>query len=305
MQATRSPGSASRRNSPGRRRAASPAVALALIALLAAACGGASDVDDAGSQPAGTTASSADADADEPEADLAETTDETPDPDATDDGTDTTPDATTDLDDVADRETSEDAPDSEDEGDARTTRLTTAFDADEVSVLATDGSTLARLEVPDARLDAFHDVVVRPGATTTELDAIVVILRGEVFRLYHLEVVDGETVELTEAPDHLQPQDVMESTMTLHWTPDADSVLWTEPTPEGVTLRSFGWEDGPGTGRPADDNAAFALDLPADVSIDGFEVLDDARWMVQLVDGLGVVHELQMERQADGALALP
>lgn len=304
MQATHVPGTASPRSSRSTRRASSGAVALALIAVLVAACGGASEVDDAGTQPADTAG--ANTEVDEPAADTDEpATDEAPQPDPTDEDADDTSDATTDPDDADDPDTSEEAPGVEDEGDAATTRLTTDFDADEVSVLAADGSTLARLAVPDAQLDSFDDVVVRPGATATELDAIVVVLRGEVFRLYHLEVVDGETVELTEVPDHLQPQDVMESTMTLRWTPDADSVLWTEPTPEGVTLRSFGWEDGPGTDRPADDNAAFALDLPADVSIDGFEVLGDDRWTVQLIDGLGTAHELQMERQADGALALP
>lgn len=304
MQATRSTPLASRRNSRRGRRAASRAVALALTAMLVAACGGASDVDDAGTQPSDTAAPSTEVD--EPASDAEEpATDDTPEPTPTDDSSDDSSDGASEPDGSAEPGTADETPGAEDDGDARTSTLTTGFDADELTVLATDGSALARFEVPNARLDSFSDVVVRPGATATELDAVVVVLRGEVFRLYHLEVTDGESAELTEVPDHLQPQDAMEAVISLRWTPDADSVLWTEPTSEGVTLRSFGWEDGPGTGRPADDNAAFALDLPADVSIDGFEVLDDDRWIIELVDGLGTAHELEMERQADGALALP
>jgi hypothetical protein len=191
-----------------------------------------------------------------------------------------------------------------DEVEDATATLTTAFDEDRLTVTGTDGSVKGTWERPNERLDSFTDVIVRPGATATELDAIVVVLRGEVYRLYHLEVSEGSDGAFTELPDYLQPQDVMESTIDVVWTPDVDSVLWTEPTPDGVTLRSFGWQDGPGTGRTADDNATFALDLPADVRIDGFTAQTDTRWTVKLVDGLGETHELAMERQGDGAIAL-
>lgn len=196
-------------------------------------------------------------------------------------------------------------PASEDEGAQHTTTLTVGFDERTVTVFATDGSEVVGFGLPDERLDRVTDVVVRPGATATELDAVVVVLRGEVYRLYHLGVTDGREGSFTAFPDHLQPQDVLEAVMTVTWTPDADSLLWTEPSGDGVVLRSVGWEDGPGTDRPADDNASFVLELPADVSIDGFEVVGDNRWTVQLTDGMGTPHEVVMERQADGALALP
>jgi hypothetical protein len=89
------------------------------------------------------------------------------------------------------------------------------------------------------------------------------------------------------------------------WTPDARSIVWTETTGEDLVLRTVGWEDGPGTGRPADDNASFVLDLPADAHLDGFEVTEDGRWILLLRDGTGGLHEVPMERQADGALAIP
>ncbi len=163
--------------------------------------------------------------------------------------------------------------------------------------------TLAK-DADDAFQDVFHAIAIRPGATATELDAIVATTRGEVARLHHLRVRAGTEVALEAIPEHLQPQDVMESSIVLGWTPDGDSVLWTEPTSDQPVLRTFGWDDGPGTGRQADDNASFALDLPMDVFVDGFTVGDDGSWTLLLTDGLGTTHELPMERQADGALAL-
>lgn len=186
--------------------------------------------------------------------------------------------------------------------------LDVTIDGRELTVINGDGEvvfteTLAK-DADDAFQNVFHTIAIRPGATATDLDAIVATTRGEVARLHHLRVRNGTEVALEEVPQHLQPQDVMESSIVLGWTPDADSVLWTEPTSDRPALRTFGWDDGPGTGRQADDNATFALDLPMDVFVDGFTIGDDGSWTLRLTDGLGTTHELPMERQADGALAL-
>ena len=183
------------------------------------------------------------------------------------------------------------------------------IDGRELTVADSNGEvvfteTLAK-DADDAFQNVFHTLAIRPGATATELDAIVATTRGEVAILHHLRVRGGTEVTLEAIPKHLQPQDVMESSIVLGWTPDADSVLWTEPTSDQPVLRTFGWDDGPGTGRQADDNAAFALDLPMDVFVDGFTIGDDGSWTLMLTDGVGTTHELPMERQADGALALP
>lgn len=268
-------------------------LAVLAVAIIAAACG-----------PATDDVASVDPDQDvEVEAPLDE--DASPD-DATADGSDGQTDEPTPAaapDEPADEPATE--PETEDDSDQHTAALTVGFDEHEVTVVATDGSEVVSFGLPDERLDRVTDVVVRPGATATELDAVVVVLRGEVYRLYHLEVTDGQEGVFTAFPDHLQPQDALEAVMTVTWTPDADSLVWTEPSGDGVVLRRVGWDDGPGTDRPADDNASFVLELPADVSIDGFEVIGDDRWTVQLTDGMGNPHEVVMERQADGALALP
>ncbi len=284
------------------RRAQPHLAALVLVGVLAAACGGASEVDevdDAAGEPVDVAAPAGNETGDAADPVSEDTSsDDAPDTDDAADETDNTPDETAMPSDASD------APVRDDEGDDATATLTSAFDEDRLTVTGTDGSVKGTWEHPNERLDSFTQVIVRPGATATELDAIVVVLRGEVYRLYHLEVSEGSDGAFTELPDYLQPQDVMESTIDVVWTPDVDSVLWTEPTPDGVTLRSFGWQDGPGTGRTADDNATFALDLPADVRIDGFTAQTDTRWTVKLVDGLGETHELAMERQGDGAIAL-
>lgn len=279
-------------HTPASRRSRGTAVlAVFAAAAIAAACGPATgDVAAAGSQE--------DSEVEGPIDETASPDDATSDADGSvdpDEGSTSTGGI-----DAADRE-----PPSEDEGDDQTTTLTVGFDEQTVTVFATDGSELLGYGLPDERLEQVADVVVRPGATTTELDAVVVVLRGEVYRLYHLGVTDGRDGAFLAFPEHLQPQDVTEAVMTVTWTPDADSLVWTEPTGDGVVLRSVGWDDGPGTDRPADDNATFVLDLPADVSIDGFEVVSDHRWTVRMTDGMGTSHEVVMERQPDGALALP
>ena len=277
----------------GRRRPVlSMLPAMVIAAVIAAACG-----------PATTEVASLDAEEDaEVEAPLGE--EASPDEETT--GSDDRaedPASSGSKDEPTDEPTA--GPASEDEGDHHTTTLTVGFDEDEITVFTTDASELVSFGLPDERLERVADVVVRPGTTATDLDAVVVVLRGEVYRLYHLGVTDGRDGVFLAFPDHLQPQDVTESVMTVTWTPDADSLVWTEPAGDGVVLRTVGWDGGPGTDRPADDNATFVLDLPADVSIDGFDVLSDRRWTVRMTDGVGISHELVMHRQPDGALALP
>lgn len=203
---------------------------------------------------------------------------------------------------------SEDGVDDADEAPA-SGAIDVTINGRELTVLSASGEvifteTLAE-DADDAFQNVFHAIAVRRGATATDLDAIVATTRGEVAHLHHLRVRAGTDVSLERIPEHLQPQDVMESSIVLGWTPDADSVVWTEPTSDRPVLRTFGWDDGPGTGRQADDNATFALDLPMDVAVDGFEVVGDDSWRLLLTDGTGTPHELVMERQGDGALALP
>jgi hypothetical protein len=178
------------------------------------------------------------------------------------------------------------------------------MDGATIEVLAADGTVAHGWTLHGD--ETFHSFLVRPGGTADVLDVVAVALQGERPILYHLSVRPGAAAALAAFPEHLQPaHEIDASPPVIAWTPDASSVVWTETTGEDLTLRTVGWDDGPGTGRQADDNASFALDLPVDAHVDGFELPEDGRWILLLRDGVGEVHEVTMERQADGALAIP
>jgi hypothetical protein len=183
-------------------------------------------------------------------------------------------------------------------------RLQIELDGTDLHVLDAAGTRLLGWSFPEDQGEVFHAVLSRPGVVAGEVDAVIATIRGEVPRLSHLRVLAGGDGALLPFPDHLQPQSELEAVISVSWTPDAGSLLWTEPTSEGVTLRTVGWQDGPGTGRTADDHASFPLELPADATVDGTLVEADGTWTVSLLDGIGAWHELTMVRQADGALAL-
>jgi hypothetical protein len=112
------------------------------------------------------------------------------------------------------------------------------------------------------------------------------------------------------------------------WSPDARSVAWVQQASDGTAvLQTLGWDEGPGTGDPATDNASFALDL-VEVEADWEEGARPERPSVILTDwiwtegmgtstagalhlavgdqyGLTRAYTLPIERQGDGALALP
>jgi predicted small lipoprotein YifL len=171
-----------------------------------------------------------------------------------------------------------------------------------LEILGPDGTVTHGWTLHDA---TFHSFLVRPGATADHLDVVAVALQGERPVLHHASVRAGSAT-LAALPDHLQPTHVVDaSPPAIAWTPDALSLVWTETTGEDLVLRTVGWDDGPGTGRHTDDNASFLLDLPPDAHVDGFEVHDDGVWTLLLRDGTAAPHEVGMERQRDGALALP
>lgn len=104
---------------------------------------------------------------------------------------------------------------------------------------------------------------VRPGSTPDDL-VVVSLTTAEGFTdLRWLEVVDGEVVvagrafEGAAAPATARTTEATVSRPV--WSPDGDTLAWFETTADGSTLRTVGWGDGPGTGDPATDNAAFGL----------------------------------------------
>jgi predicted small lipoprotein YifL len=172
-----------------------------------------------------------------------------------------------------------------------------------LEVLGADGTVSHGWTLHDG--ETFHAILVRPAATADGLDVVAVVLQGERPVLHHASVRAGSAT-LAAFPDHLQPAHVVDAAPpAIAWTPDALSLVWTETTGEDLVLRTVGWDDGPGTGRDADDNASFVLELPPDARVDVFEVGDDGTWTLLLRDGTAEPHEVRIGRQTDGALALP
>jgi hypothetical protein len=106
------------------------------------------------------------------------------------------------------------------------------------------------------------------------------------------------------------------------FSPDGRDLAWIDVEDDGgFTLRSIGWDDGPQPAR----NAAWSLDLPESgldaAGIDGLESLRIADWRWRQTtattasgflaltgrDGDGITRTFfqEIERQGDGALALP
>jgi hypothetical protein len=111
------------------------------------------------------------------------------------------------------------------------------------------------------------EVAVRPGSTVGDLTAVVLTAAEGMMDLRVLEVVDGQVTGAAEplegqyAPG-LGREDRSSFSITGPvWYEDGSSLAWLEFDGQDTELRVIGWdEDGPGTGDPATDNAAFVLD---------------------------------------------
>lgn len=178
-----------------------------------------------------------------------------------------------------------------------------------LSLLTPEGATTL-VTLPEEGHSWFLSVAVRPGSTVDDL-TIVTTTAAEGFEdIRWTRVVDGEVVVAFEAfEDQYAPaaatQD-MAGVSSVVWAPDGGSVAWLDQTPEGVTLRTVGWDDGPGTGRTADDQASFGVEaLPIGAMLDDWIALDDSRSLIRatMADSTEGWYGIPMERQGDGALA--
>ncbi len=177
-------------------------------------------------------------------------------------------------------------------------------------VLVTPEGATTLVSLPEEGESWFLSVAVRPGSTVDDL-TIVTTTSAEGFQdLRWTRVVDGEVVvpfeafEAQYAPAAATQDGAWVSSVV--WAPDGGSVAWLDQTPEGTTLRTVGWDDGPGTGRTADDQAAFGVDqLPNGAMLDDWVALDGDRSLIRatMADSNEGWYGIPMERQGDGALA--
>lgn len=183
----------------------------------------------------------------------------------------------------------------------------------ELVLLSPDGATTL-VTLPEEGHSTFLSVAVRPGSTVDDL-TIVTTTEAEGFQdIRWTRVIDGEVVVAFEPFEGQHPPaastDVSAWVSPIVWSPDGGSVAWIDHAADGsMTLRTVGWDDGPGTGRDADDNASFGIEGPAPSGMvldDWVSIsLDETRSLIRatMADSNEGWYGIPMERQADGALA--
>lgn len=175
---------------------------------------------------------------------------------------------------------------------------------------AEDGSR--RLTLPDSAPGArFVSAALRPGSSEEGATVVTIVATADGYALRWVAIREGEPESLRPFPPRfghmltLPDREGLEPSIT--WTPDGGSIALTGWTSQGAaTLQTVGWDDGPGTGEPATDNASFVLEpAPAGSRIAAWREIEPATWQAELESIDGERWILLVERQADGALALP
>ena len=180
-----------------------------------------------------------------------------------------------------------------------------------------DSDAIAPIDLtwlPGDGLAGFREVAVRPGSTP---DDLTVLVRArdydDVEHVRWAAFVDAEPVGEGHPfdEDHAVETGAADGASLSGpvWSPDGDSLAYLETVGGAVTLHTHGWDDGPGTGDTATDNAAFEL---VELGGSGWAELDawvptgdgaTELWLrSDLTDGYLAV---RLERQADGAWARP
>ena len=141
-------------------------------------------------------------------------------------------------------------------------------------VLDADGTALSAYELPEEGESTITGVSVRPGSTVAEVTAAVLTTAEGTYDLRVLRSGgDDLTLEVVDEPSYRPGQDAGAGLVVSGpvWAPDGTSLAWLEQDETGTRLRTIGWDDGPGTGLPATDNATFAL---AGVPVEQLDLVD-------------------------------
>lgn len=204
-------------------------------------------------------------------------------------------------------------------GEALATHLTTD-DAGRLVLRTGDGD---RVLYPEAATSVeaakvVEDVSVRPGSSPDALTAVLLVASESGPELVAVTLGDG-TVRSTPmtGPHGIGPDADLRTLQAPIWAPDGDHLAWVERGADGGwRLRTVGWDGGPGTGRPADDNATFGVelstsDLLAAEWIAGEDGEGERRSLLFLVSrteaadgGERGLYRLEIGHQGDGALSL-
>lgn len=170
--------------------------------------------------------------------------------------------------------------------------------------------------LPEEGEARFVTVAVRPGSTRQDLVAALLVEAEGMYEHRWLEVRDGEVaVHSVPEPYAIVERGVDGPVPAPVWSPDGRHLAWIETGDAGPMLRFIGWLEGPGTGRTADDNASFEIltdsgythDEPLQLESWTWteETLEAAEGWMAFSDGSPDVYTLVVQRQPDGAIALP
>jgi hypothetical protein len=162
----------------------------------------------------------------------------------------------------------------------------------------------------------FVSVRVRPGSTLDDLTLVALTTAEGMYDLRHLHLVDGEVVTWEAFAQPYNPGFGGNAGSGVSiwgplWSPDGEHLAWFEFGTGPATLRTIGWDGGPGTGEPATDNALFTLeDLPTQplvpmewVDVPGSAGMTEIRATWGDFDAGWFT--IPLEIQGDGALAQP
>lgn len=265
--------------------------ATAALTVVLAACGGTDPTTDPGQSPGTETPVPDDDPTTEPPAD--ETPEPEPEPEPTDDET-TAPEAPSDE---------QPATGGDLEG------VDVQPEGQELMLRIGDATHIIGLLDPEGE-SFYRYATIWPGSTRDDLTIVAVTMAEGMYDLRWLTFTDGEESEVEAFPTQYQPDTEMAAAADVApipvFSPDGRSLAWLDWNAEGeVTLRTVGWSEGPGTGRTADDNAAFAMEeLPAGVQLQNWEAGTGDESYLHAVNDEGTTWTITVERQGDGALAI-
>jgi hypothetical protein len=161
----------------------------------------------------------------------------------------------------------------------------------------------------------FISARVRPGSTTDDLTVVALTTAEGMWDLRTIRWVDGEQTVFEAFPEpHIPGWGGSAGAGSVPhgpvWSPQGDHLAWFEFGTGPATLRTVGWDDGPGTGDPATDNASFELDtrgqvplIPVEwVAMSGGPSATEIRAVA--LDSNEGWYALPVDIQGDGAIAL-
>lgn len=193
-------------------------------------------------------------------------------------------------------------------------------DGTAIRLVTTTGEEVRELvALPAEGESTVISLAVRPGSTADDLTVVFAAEAEGMSDLRYLHLRNGEVTgpEYFGEGYQVTPDTVANGTLSPVFSPDGRHLAWLE-VPRGepqqpAQLRTVGWTgEGPGTGEPASDNASFGLevvDTEHPLSLEDWmwaEVADDgtANGELRAIGPAGLYH-ISIQRQGDGALALP